>query len=272
MNPLVILSAVVAAAGAAPQYAVPVAAAGLHAAPLAYHAAPVALAHAAPVVVAHATPVAVPAPYTTSHVQGLPATTLHKEPAVVTKQLHYGSKDFVSGHTTYIAKPAIPDFRIAVPTALKGTHQVNPAIVTQVAEPYVVNEPFPVERRVEVPYDVPIVREQIVDVPVPYNVDRPYNVPVPTPVRGEDIINYRQGAPVIQRTHTNVHHGAVGYAHGGYAAAPLGYAQGAYANAPLGYAQGAYAAGPLGYAQGAYAAGPIEGAYAAAPIAATHQF
>jgi hypothetical protein len=67
-------------------------------------------------------------------------------------QLRYGSKDFVSGHTTYIAKPIIPDFRIA---ALKGTHQVNPAIVTQV------DEPFPMERRVKVPYDVPIVREQI---------------------------------------------------------------------------------------------------------------
>merc|ERR1739842_249913 len=104
-----------------------------------------------------------------------------------------------------ILKPAIPDFKIAVPTALKGTVRTNAPIVKTAVETHGVNEPVPVERPVQVPYDVPVYKEQLVEVPRPYNVDKPYAVPVPTPVRGEDIVQYRQTAPVVQRTHSHVH-------------------------------------------------------------------
>ena len=53
-----------------------------------------------------------------------------------------------------------------------------------------------VERRAEVPCDVPECQENIVKVPTPVHVDAPYNVHVPTPVAGEPIIKRTQVAPV----------------------------------------------------------------------------
>lgn len=188
MNPLIVLAAVFAAACAAPS-------GELLAAP---YGAPVAVA---PVAVAPA--VAVPAPYTTAE-QGPAVTTLEQQPAVVSKELHFGKTQFVSGYSTGILKPAIPDFQIAVPTVLKGSVSYNAPLVKAVKEPFVVNEPFAVERRVEVPYDVPVLREQIHEVPVAVPVDRPYAVPQPVAVQGEPIVNVRRTAPLVQRTHTDI--------------------------------------------------------------------
>ena len=185
-----------------------------------------------------------------------PVTTYSKAPAQISKQLHYGSKDFISGYSSSILKPAIPDFKIAVPTALKGTVRTNAPIVKTAVETHVVNEPVPVERRVEVPYDVPVYREQLVDVPRPVHVEKPYAVPVPTPVRGEDIIQYRQTAPVVQRTHSHVHTQAAPVAVAAapavaYAAAPaVAAAPAAVAAAPAAIAAAPAALGAYGYSLG----------------------
>ena len=252
----VVLTAVFAAACAAPSN-IALGHAGIAAAPVA------AVAAAPAVAVAAAPAVSVPAPYSTSHVAGAPTTAYSKAPTQIRKELHYGSKDFISGYSSSILKPAIPDFKIAVPTALKGTVRTNAPIVKTAVETHVVNEPVPVERKVPVPYDVPIYKEQLVEVPRPVHVERPYAVPVPTPVRGEDIVQYRQTAPVVQRTHSHVHTQAAPVA---VAAAPavaaVGYAAAAPA-AAVGYAAAAPAA--VGYAAAAPAA---VGYAAAAPVAA----
>merc|ERR1719400_1767714 len=172
MNRFLALTFVFAAAAAAPQTLLP---AGTFAAGhlghfgvghlghlgAVAHAAPVAVAHAAPVAVAHAAPVAVPAPYTTSH-QAAGVTTVHQPEPVVTKEVHYGQTSYISGYNTAIHKPPTPHLPIAVPTVLRGSHQVNPAVVATQTEVHTVNEPVYVERRVEVPYDVPVAGEPII--------------------------------------------------------------------------------------------------------------
>merc|ERR1712183_966501 len=90
-----------------------------------------------------------------------------------------------------MGKPAIPDISIAVPTALLGTQQVNPAVVKVQKEAFVVNEPV--------------------------HVEKPYAVPYPYPVRGEDIVEVTRTEPIVKHTHL----GHQGYAGFGYAAAPL---------------------------------------------------
>merc|ERR1711988_1802795 len=112
------------------------------------------------------------------------------------KQVHLGQTQYISGYNTQILKPAIPDFKIAVPTALKGTQTVSAPIVTV---------------------------QKIVEVPTPYHVAKPVPVPHPVPVAGEPIIQRVQGAPIV-RNHHHVAHAApvvaqpaLGYAHAGYA-------------------------------------------------------
>merc|ERR1739844_478066 len=200
MNPLVVISALFASAIAAPQFP----------------AGTVGLAHAAAPILGH--PVAHPVGYAAAAhaVQpaaiSLPAphTTQHKEPDVVT---HH--------------KPALPDFKIAVPTALKGTQSVSAPIVTVQKEIHTVNEPVHVEKPYNVPYDVIKHVEKIVEVPTPYNVVKPYPVPQPYPVAGEPIIEKVQGAPIV-RNHHHVAHAApaLGYAHPGLAGVPLAAAHG----------------------------------------------
>ena len=146
----IVLTAVFAAACAAPSH-IATGIAGVAAAPVAYAAAPAAVAAAPAVAVAAAPAVSVPAPYSTSHVAGAPVTTYSKAPAQISKQLHYGSKDFISGYSSSILKPAIPDFKIAVPTTLKGTVRTIAFIIKIAVHTHVVNEPVPVEGRVEVP-------------------------------------------------------------------------------------------------------------------------
>ncbi len=195
-------------------------------------AAPYGAVAAAPVAVA-AAPVAVPAPapYSTSAVVGAPVTTIHQAPAQISKQVHLGQTTYVSGYATEVVKPAIPDLNIAVPTALRGTTQVNPAIVTVQKEAHVVNEPYEVPRPYDVPYDVIKPVEQIVEVPTPVHVAKPVPYSVPTPVAGEPIIQRVQGAPIVRHNHIETVAAPV-LAQAGYAAAaPL-----AYGAAPAGIA------------------------------------
>ena len=118
----------------APGYAAaPVLAAGYAAAPAwaaGYAAGPV-VAAAAPVLAAAPAPqvykpavISLPAPHVTQ-TKAADVTTLHKPAPVVSKQTHFGQTSYISGYTSQILKPAIPDFKIAVPTALKGTQTIT---------------------------------------------------------------------------------------------------------------------------------------------------
>merc|ERR1711994_804681 len=171
--------------------------------------------------------ISVPAPYTTSHVSGPDAVSVHQPPPVVTKKIEYGPRPYVAAYDTTVIKPVLGDLDIAVPTALKGTVSHNAPITRVSKEPFVVNEPVPVERPYNVPYEVLKHVTKHVDVPTPVHVDAPYNVPVPTPVQGEPIIQKVVGPAKVIHSHENriapaVHTGTVygGLAHG-YAAAPV---------------------------------------------------
>lgn len=216
------------AVGAVAAPAVGLGYAGYAAAP-AVAAAPVAVA-AAPAVAPVNIPapaISVPAPYTTSHVSGPDAVSVHQPPPVVTKKIEYGTRPYVAAYDTTVIKPVLGDLDIAVPTALKGTVSHNAPITRVSKEPFVVNEPVPVERPYNVPYEVLKHVTKHVDVPTPVHVDAPYNVPVPTPVQGEPIIQKVVGPAKVIHSHENriapaVHTGTVygGLAHG-YAAAPV---------------------------------------------------
>merc|ERR1711963_197613 len=203
-------------------------AAGVIAAAPAVAAAPVV---AAPVVAAApvnipAPAISVPAPYTASHVSGPDAVSVHQPPPVVTKNIEYRTRPYIAAYDTTVIKPVLGDLDIAVPTALKGTVSQNAPITRVSKEPFVVNEPVPVERPYNVPYEVLKHVTKTVDVPTPVHVDAPYNVPVPTPVQGEPIIQRVTGPAKVIHSHENriapaVHTGAVyGGIAGGYAAAP----------------------------------------------------
>merc|ERR1712224_16890 len=171
--------------------------------------------------------IGVPAPYTTSHVSGPDAVSVHQPPPVVTKKIEYGTRPYIAAYDTTVIKPVLGDLDIAVPTALKGTVSHNAPITRVSKEPFVVNEPVPVERPYNVPYEVLKHVTKHVDVPTPVHVDAPYNVPVPTPVQGEPIIQKVVGPAKVIHSHENriapaVHTGTVygGLAHG-IAAAPV---------------------------------------------------
>jgi len=188
-----------------------------YAAPAVAVAAPaVAVAAAPAVAVAPApAPISVPAPYTTK-AQAPATSSVHAPAPVVSKQVHYGTQQYVAGYNTQVLKPVIPKINIAVPTALKGTHTVTAPIVKTRTEQYVVNEPVHVQKPYNVPYDVVKHVEQVHEVPTPVHVQRPYEVPVPVPVRGADIIKKTVTAPVVKHVHGGtiahapVHHGVVG--------------------------------------------------------------
>merc|ERR1711899_628598 len=148
-----------------------VAAPAIAAAP-AVAAAPVAAA-AAPVNIP-APAISVPAPYTTSHVSGPDAVSVHQPPPVVTKKIEYGTRPYVAAYDTTVIKPVLGDLDIAVPTVLKGTVSHNAPITRVSKEPFVVNEPVPVERPYNVPYEVLKHVTKHVDVPTPVHVDAPY--------------------------------------------------------------------------------------------------
>merc|ERR1719351_103967 len=191
-----------------------------------YAAAPAAGVIAAAPVNIPAPAISVPAPYTTSHVSGPDAVSVHQPPPVVTKKIEYGTRPYIAAYDTTVIKPVLGDLDIAVPTALKGTVSQNAPIPRVSKEPFVVNEPVPVERPYNVPYEVLKHVTKTVDVPTPVHVDAPYNVPVPTPVQGEPIIQRVTGPAKVIHSHENriapaVHTGTVyGGLAGGYAAAP----------------------------------------------------
>lgn len=171
---------------------------------------------------------AAPAPFTTS-AQAAGVTTVHQPASVVTKQVHLGQTSFVSGYATRILKPATPHLPISVPTVLRGSVAYNAPIVKEQVEIHNVQNPVVVERRVEVPYDVPVYQENIISVPTPVHVDAPYNVAVPTPVQGETIYKKTVAAPIVSHSNHVAHAGVVGPAtyagHAGYATAgAVGYA------------------------------------------------
>jgi len=192
--------------------------------------------------------ISLPAPHVTV-AKNPDVTTLHKPAPIITKQVHLGQTQYISGYATQILKPAIPDFRIAVPTALKGTQSFTAPLVKVQKEIHTVNEPVHVEKPYNVPYDVVKHVEQIVEVPTPYNVIKPVAVPHPYPVAGEPIIQRVQGAPIV-RNHHHVAHAApaLGYGLAGvaHAAPALGYAHAGYAHGLAGVA--GYAGLPLAHA------------------------
>merc|ERR1712111_288699 len=141
-----------------------------------------------------------PAPYTTvAQAEGV--TTVHQPAPVVTKQVHYGQTNYVSGYATRILKPATPHLPIQVPTVLKGTQAVNAPIVKTQTEIHGVQEPVLVNKPYDAPYDAPFTTHKVVEVPTPVHVDAPYNVPVPVAVQGETIIKRTQAAPVVTHSH-----------------------------------------------------------------------
>merc|ERR1719322_1891632 len=81
--------------------------AGLAAAPAAaIAAAPAATAVAAPVNIP-APAISVPAPYTTSHVSGPDAVSVHQPPPVVTKKIEYGTRPYIAAYDTTVIKPVL---------------------------------------------------------------------------------------------------------------------------------------------------------------------
>merc|ERR1712203_456604 len=177
--------------------------------------------------VGHAAYAGVPA---LGHVSGPDAVSVHVPEPVITKKIEYGTRPYIAAYDTIVHKPLLGDLDIAVPTALLGTTSQNAPITRVSKEPFIVNEPVPVEKPYNVPYDVIKNVVKTVEVPTPVHVDAPYNVPVPTPVQGEPIIQKVVGPPVVHHSHENVaapaiHTGAIhaagfaGYAgHAGWAA------------------------------------------------------
>jgi len=246
MNPLVVLSALFASVLAAPQDRdAKSLLLGAHPVIGAHPAHTVALPHAAVahpyaaqhVGVAHHTVAAprvgvaplqiavpLPAPHLTQQ-KLADQTVVHKPEPIITKQVHLGQTTYISGYTTQILKPAIPDFKIAVPTALKGTVSHNAPIVHVEKEIHTVNQPVHVEKPYNVPYDVIKHVEKIIEVPTPVHVGVPVPYEVPHPVLGEPIVKKIIGAPVVRHHHNHVvaqpafaHHAHLAHP---YAAAPV---------------------------------------------------
>jgi len=247
MRPFVALSFFLSMAYGAPAYP----AATLAAAPLgvaAYAAGPAVTQSHGPAPAGHGliagaiTPLAqapyvepaAPAPYTTV-AQGPGTTTVHQPASIVTKQVHLGQTNYVSGYNTRILKPATPHLPIAVPTVLKGSVAYNAPIIKEQVEVHNVQAPVLVERKVNIPYDVPVYKDNIVEVPVPVHVDAPYNVPVPVAVPGETIVKKTTAPAVITKSLHKINAGVTSQVQ----AAPI-----VNAPVPAGYAAAGYAAAP----------------------------
>merc|ERR1712223_253524 len=95
------------AVGAVAAPAVGLGYAGYAAAP-AIAAAPAVAAALAPVNIP-APAISVPAPYTTSHVSGPDAVSVHQPPPVVTKKIEYGTRPYVAAYDTTVIKPVLGD-------------------------------------------------------------------------------------------------------------------------------------------------------------------
>merc|ERR1712038_924361 len=82
------------------------------------------------------------------------AVSVHVPEPIVTKKIEYGTRPYIAAYDTTVLKPVLGDIDIAVPTALKGTVSHNAPITRVSKEPFVVNEPVPVEKPYNVPYEV----------------------------------------------------------------------------------------------------------------------
>merc|ERR1711945_15632 len=90
---------------------------------------------AAPAVAIPAPAISVPAPYTTQHVAGPDAVSVHVPEPIVTKKIEYGTRPYVAAYDTTVLKPVLGDIDIAVPTALLGTVSHNAPITVPVPPP-----------------------------------------------------------------------------------------------------------------------------------------
>merc|ERR1712241_1209528 len=148
MNPLVVISALFASAIPAPTATV------LPAGTAVRTEVGPAVPQPAPYVGHKPAVISLPAPHVTVDKQP-DVTTLHKHAPIITKEVHLGQTQYISGYATQILKPAIPDFKIAVPTALKGTQSIAAPIVKIQKEVHAVNQAVHVEKPYDQPYDVP---------------------------------------------------------------------------------------------------------------------
>merc|ERR1719381_162433 len=157
MRPFVALSFILASACAAPQYAAGIAHAVAPVAATASHGV-------APNTVGATTHSVGPAPAGAHH---------YSAGAVVPHPVNYVAPPAPAPYTTAtqaegvttVHQPAPPHLPISVPTVLKGSVAYNAPIVKEQIEVHQVQNPVLVERRVEVPYDVPVYKENIVQVP-----------------------------------------------------------------------------------------------------------
>merc|ERR1711892_358045 len=162
-----------------------------------------------------------------------PSTTVHQPPSVITKQVHLGQTNYVSGYATRILKPATPYLPIAVPTVLKGSVAYNAPIIKEQIQVHNVQTPVLVERRVEIPYDVAVYKDNIIQVPTPVHVDAPYNVPVPVAVRGATIIKQTVAPAVVTHSLHAINAGVTGHIQNAPIVAPAvgaGYAHAGFAH------------------------------------------
>merc|ERR1712088_322909 len=141
--------------------------AGLPAAGHAAYAGVPALGHAAAPYALAAAPAIAAAP---------DAVSVHVPEPVITKKIEYGTRPYIAAYDTIVHKPLLGDLDIAVPTALLGTTSQNAPITRVSKDPFIVNEPVPVEKPYNVPYDVIKNVVRTVEVPTPVHVDAPYNV------------------------------------------------------------------------------------------------
>merc|ERR1712088_378028 len=70
-------------------------------------AAPAALGYAGIAAAPAVGAVGAPAPYTTSHVSGPDAVSVHQPPPVVTKKIEYGTRPYVAAYDTTVIKPVL---------------------------------------------------------------------------------------------------------------------------------------------------------------------
>merc|ERR1711981_1187795 len=147
MNPMVVLFAVFATAFAAPvpESSAPLLGAGWAGLPQAGLGLGYAGLPAAGLGLGYAGLAA--APLAAAPVAAAPdAVSVHQPPPVVTKKIEYGTRPYIAAYDSTVLKPVIGDIDIAVPTALRGTVSHNAPITRITKEPFVVNEPVPVER------------------------------------------------------------------------------------------------------------------------------
>merc|ERR1719447_269169 len=70
--------------------------------------------------------------YSTSHVSGPDAVSVHQPPPVVTKNIEYGTRPYIAAYDTTVIKPVLGDLDIAVPTPVHVDAPYNVPVPTPV--------------------------------------------------------------------------------------------------------------------------------------------